>query len=100
VNISESLFTFEFCNVKTQKVDKMSNWTTLEPRYSAIEWTEKFSHKIEVRTISRSILKGFFIEGTKNFLHYIEVRLYLIFFNAVKAQKTSKSFKKRKNGRI
>jgi hypothetical protein len=45
-------------------------FTTVEPRYSAIEGSEKFSHKIEVN------FEGFLVEGTKNFSHYIEVQLY------------------------
>jgi hypothetical protein len=50
---------------------------TVEPRYSAIEAAEKNSHKIEVRTISRSILKVFLLKGPKIFRTKSRFALYL-----------------------
>jgi UDP-2,3-diacylglucosamine pyrophosphatase LpxH len=64
----------------------MNDGDTVEPRYSAIEGTEK------IRTISRSILKVFFVEGTKKFFAlnqgstvqcyffwYLTIKLSLVF---------------------
>jgi hypothetical protein len=44
---------------------KLEFFYAVEPRHSAIEGTGKFSHNIEVRTISRSILKVSLLKGPK-----------------------------------
>jgi hypothetical protein len=49
---------------------------TVELRYSAIEGAEKLSHKIEVRTILRSILKVFLLKGPKVFRTKSRFALY------------------------
>jgi hypothetical protein len=49
---------------------------TVGPRYSAIEGAEKNSHKIEVCTISRSILKVLLLKGPKIFRTKSRFALY------------------------
>jgi hypothetical protein len=48
---------------KFELYSSLWKYSTFEPRYSAIEGSEKNSHKIEFN------FEGFLVEGTKNFSH-------------------------------